>query len=31
MARSLLEANDPAFDEARWRDYLERHRIRATL
>jgi phospholipase C len=31
MARSVLEANDPAFDEARWREYLDRVGVPATF
>jgi hypothetical protein len=27
MARSVLESNDPAFDEGRWREYLDRVHI----
>jgi hypothetical protein len=29
MAQSILESGDPAFDEGKWRDYLDMAKIPA--
>jgi hypothetical protein len=31
MARSVLESNDPAFDEMLWREYLDREHFRVNF
>ena len=31
MARSVLESNDPAFDETLWREYLDREHFQVNF